>query len=145
MILFFFRELNIDHLLFFFLLEVKQDSAFPDLGVLMNSGSFSGLSSEEAKKQIVEEAKKLGFGGVVDVFRLHDWLISRQRYWGAPIPLIHCNNCGTVPVPEDQLPVILPEGLKLSRKGSPLSQVEEFLHIDCPKFEKKNFFFLQVS
>lgn len=117
----------------FFLDKNKENTVFTEFGILINSGKFTGLSSEIAQRNIVEEAKRLGFGGHQETFRLHDWLISRQRYWGAPIPLIYCQSCGILPVPEDQLPVLLPEGLKLSRKGSPLSHVEAFINTTCPK------------
>lgn len=100
---------------------------------MINSGEFTGMKSSESRKKIVEKAGKEGFGGEFESFRLRDWLISRQRYWGAPIPLIHCKACGVVPVPDSDLPVRLPEGLKLSKKGSPLTQVTEWVNTKCPK------------
>ena len=91
-------------------------------------GELAGLSSKEGGYRIVERLEKTGIGGLSKQIKLRDWLISRQRFWGAPIPMIHCHNCGIVPVPEKDLPVLLPEGL-----NSPLADNEEFLRTDCPK------------
>ncbi|WP_308464829.1 leucine--tRNA ligase [Rathayibacter soli] len=104
-------------------------------GRLINSGPFNGLSKVNAIKKITEALATSGRGGASRNFRLRDWLISRQRYWGAPIPMIHCPTCGTVPVPEDQLPVELPkaDGLDLRPKGtSPLGAAEDWVNVDCP-------------
>jgi len=104
-------------------------------GRLINSGPFNGLSKVNAIKKITEALAASGHGGASRNFRLRDWLISRQRYWGAPIPMIHCPSCGTVPVPEDQLPVELPkaDGLDLRPKGtSPLGAAEDWVNVSCP-------------
>ena len=95
---------------------------YTEHGKMVNSEEFNGLSTEEGKEAVVKklEAQNLGSGKVN--FRLRDWLVSRQRYWGAPIPIIHCDKCGTVPVPEDQLPVELPYDVEFAPDGeSPLS------------------------
>lgn len=102
-------------------------------GVLHDSGSFSGLSSEEGKKQITEALKGVEKGDFRTNYRLRDWLISRQRYWGAPIPMIYCDHCGEVPVPEDQLPVTLPYDVDFRPEGkSPLATSSEFVNVACP-------------
>ncbi|WP_022661227.1 leucine--tRNA ligase [Paucidesulfovibrio longus] len=108
--------------------------AYTEAGVLVNSGEFDGLPNEEAKKRIVEHLDRQGLGTMTVNFRLRDWNISRQRYWGAPIPVIHCEGCGVVPVPEDQLPVVLPEGVAMREDGkSPLPFLEEWVKVDCPR------------
>ncbi|GAB6076345.1 leucine--tRNA ligase [Desulfurobacterium crinifex] len=108
--------------------------AYTELGVLVNSGKFSGMKSEEAKRSITEELEKLEKGEKAVQYRLRDWNISRQRYWGTPIPVIHCPECGIVPVPEDELPVKLPENAPLTGEGrSPLERVPEFINVKCPK------------
>jgi leucyl-tRNA synthetase len=104
-------------------------------GVLVNSGPYDGLAKAEAIARVTAdlEAKELGTAAVN--YRLRDWLISRQRYWGCPIPIVHCPSCGEVPVPDDQLPVQLPdaEGLDLKPKGqSPLAAAEDWVNVDCP-------------
>ena len=111
--------------------ELKE--AYTDVGVLVNSQQFDGVVSTNAKKAIVEYAEKEGFGKARVQFRLRDWLISRQRYWGAPIPIIHCPNCGAVEVPEADLPVKLPEDVELTgRGGSPLAKLEDWVNVPCP-------------
>ena len=105
-------------------------------GVLVNSGELNGLNKAQAIAKAIEILTKRGTGEAAKNFRLRDWLISRQRYWGTPIPIIHCPNCGEVPVPQDQLPVELPssEGLDLSPKGtSPLGAATEWVNVPCPK------------
>ena len=109
--------------------------AFVDYGVLVNSGEFDGLSSEEAKKKITERLKESDSGDFCISYKLRDWLVSRQRYWGAPIPIVHCKKCGEVPVPQKELPVKLPtEGVDYKPKGkSPLASVPDFVNTKCPK------------
>ena len=103
-------------------------------GVLVNSGPFSGLSCGEAQKQLAKVAESNGFGKAAVIYRLKDWGISRQRYWGTPIPMIHCEHDGLVPVPEDKLPVILPEAIEITQQGgSPLARVPDFVNVTCPK------------
>jgi leucyl-tRNA synthetase len=107
--------------------------AYTEPGVLINSGEFNGLPSIEAKMAIVQYAEQKGFGKARIQYRLRDWLISRQRYWGAPIPIIHCPKCGAVPVPDADLPVQLPENVELSgRGGSPLATLESWVNVACP-------------
>lgn len=102
-------------------------------GILVNSPGFDGVSSEEAKKGIIESLLKQKKGDFKVNYRLRDWLISRQRYWGAPIPMIHCEHCGTVPVPEEDLPVVLPYNVDFTPDGtSPLAKCEEFVNVKCP-------------
>jgi leucyl-tRNA synthetase len=101
--------------------------------VTVNTGQWSRLTSREASRQMTEYAEAQGFGRAATTYKLRDWGISRQRYWGTPIPMIHCEKCGTVPVPEDQLPVVLPKGVNLKVEGgSPLDHVEEFVNVTCP-------------
>jgi len=105
-------------------------------GVLVNSGPLDGLSKEQAIAKAIEVLQQRGTGEKTKTFRLRDWLISRQRYWGTPIPIIHCEKCGEVPVEQDQLPVELPDsqGLDLAPKGtSPLGGAEDWVNVDCPK------------
>ncbi len=108
-----------------------------EYGVLVNSGEFDGLTTEEAKEKIVEKLSSMKLGSAKVNYRLRDWLVSRQRYWGAPIPMIHCEHCGTVPVPEDQLPVELPYNVEFAPDGkSPLAKCDEFINTTCPKCGK---------
>src|ERR1700739_120390 len=103
-------------------------------GVLVNSGEFNGLSCSQAQKQLQEIAARSAFGEATVTFRLKDWGVSRQRYWGTPIPMIHCERDGIVPVPDDQLPVLLPENIEITQQGgSPLGRVPEFVNVVCPK------------
>ncbi len=103
-------------------------------GVLVNSGEYDGLTCEQAQKKLQEVAAAKGFGEAKVMFRLKDWGVSRQRYWGTPIPMIHCDKCGIVPVPDEQLPVILPEKIEITQQGgSPLARVPEFVNVICPK------------
>ncbi|EHQ91753.1 leucine--tRNA ligase [Desulfosporosinus youngiae] len=108
-------------------------AAFTDEGVMVNSGSFDGLGSEEALERIADEAERLGIGQRKVNFRLRDWLISRQRYWGAPIPMIYCDSCGTVPVPEEHLPVMLPPDVVFKSGENPLATSPSFIETTCPK------------
>ncbi len=110
------------------------DAAYTELGRLVNSGEFSGLTSEDAKKKIPLWLEKKGAGRPTINYKLRDWGISRQRYWGTPIPIIHCDKCGPVPVPKDELPVILPEDVEFTGEGaSPLSKSAVFANVPCPK------------
>ncbi len=105
-------------------------------GTLVNSGLLDGLSKTEAIDRIIDELAGDGLGAPATNFRLRDWLISRQRYWGTPIPIVHCGDCGEIPVPDDQLPVLLPEaeGLDLTPKGtSPLGAATEWVQVPCPQ------------
>jgi len=103
-------------------------------GILVNSGEFNGLNYDQATKKLQDIAQEKGFGKATVTFRLKDWGVSRQRYWGTPIPMIHCEKDGVVPVPEDQLPVLLPEQIEITQQGgSPLSRVPEFVNVICPK------------
>ena len=107
--------------------------AFAAYGVAERSGEFSGLPSSEAIREMNAFGEAQGFAKAAVTYRLRDWGISRQRYWGTPIPMIHCTACGVVPVPEKDLPVLLPSNVKLTGAGeSPLRQVPEFLNVDCP-------------
>ncbi|MGH4050720.1 MAG: leucine--tRNA ligase [Clostridium sp.] len=106
---------------------------YTEHGKVVNSGEFNGLSTNDAKEAIVKKLETLGLGSGKINFRLRDWLVSRQRYWGSPIPIIHCDKCGTVPVPEDQLPVKLPYDVEFTPDGeSPLAKSEEFMNVTCP-------------
>lgn len=108
------------------------EAAFTEDGICERSGEFSGLPSAEARRRMTEKAEREGFGRAAVSYRLKDWLISRQRYWGTPIPILYCDACGIVPVPEDQLPVLLPLDVKITGRGrSPLEQVPEFVHVQC--------------
>ena len=110
------------------------EEAFTEYGIAENTGQWSGLTSEEARRQMAAYAKEKGFGEPAITFRIKDWGISRQRYWGTPIPVIHCPQCGVVPVPEDQLPVILPERIDITGTGrSPLENVPDFVNVNCPQ------------
>ncbi len=108
--------------------------AFTEYGVVENSGEFSGLPTVEAKAKMAAHAKTNGFGEESITFRIKDWGISRQRYWGTPIPMVHCVACGVVPVPESDLPVRLPLDVEFTGKGeSPLARNEAFVNVKCPK------------
>ncbi len=108
--------------------------AFAAEGIMENSGQFDGLNNKEALKKIIDYVEEKGIGNRKVNFRLRDWLISRQRYWGAPIPIVYCEKCGTVEIPESELPVKLPENVKFTGQGkSPLSECEEFVNTTCPK------------
>jgi leucyl-tRNA synthetase len=109
-------------------------AAFIEYGKLVNSGPYTGLASDKAIEKMAADAEARGFGKGETIFRLKDWGISRQRYWGTPIPIIYCGNCGTVPVPDKDLPVVLPPMAKFSGLGeSPLASVPEFVNTTCPK------------
>ncbi|MCT7954105.1 leucine--tRNA ligase [Laspinema palackyanum] len=111
--------------------ELKE--AYTEPGIVINSDIFNGMESTTAKGEIIAHAEKQKWGKARIQYRLRDWLISRQRYWGAPIPVIHCPSCGAVPVPDEDLPVQLPEDVAFSGRGlSPLSQLESWVNVPCP-------------
>ncbi len=107
--------------------------AYEGSGVLVNSGKFDGIPNEDAMKAITDWLVEQGKGKYQVRYRLRDWLISRQRYWGTPIPIIYCDNCGPAAVPEEDLPVMLPVGLSLTGRRSPLVDSADFLHTKCPR------------
>jgi leucyl-tRNA synthetase len=110
-----------------------EGGAWTEAGVLIHSGRFDGMPSADAKRAITAAAEAEGWGREKIQFRLRDWLISRQRYWGCPIPVIHCDSCGVVPVPAEQLPVELPSDVAFSGKGaSPLAQLDSWKQVACP-------------
>jgi leucyl-tRNA synthetase len=114
--------------------EAVLERAFEEDGVLVDSDRFTGLTSDEARRRIGEYIEERGLGKRTINFKLRDWGISRQRYWGTPIPMIYCDTCGIVPVPEEELPVVLPEDVTLTGTGgSPLAESEKFLNVRCPK------------
>ncbi len=113
------------------------EQAFTEKGILKNSGEFDGLTSEESFIAIAEKLEKEGKGQRKTNYRLRDWGVSRQRYWGAPIPVIYCDDCGTVPVPDSDLPVTLPKDVVLDGSCSPLGSHPTFPHIECPKCGKQ--------
>jgi len=114
--------------------HARLDEPYAGDGVMVRSGPFTGMRTEEGKRAVADDAKKRGTGGPSVTYRLHDWLISRQRYWGTPIPIVHCDTCGAVPVPYEQLPVVLPRDVEFTgRGGSPLSHVASFVNTTCPK------------
>jgi len=109
-------------------------SAMTEYGVLINSGEWSGKSSEDATREMASFSQEKGFGEPAVTYRLRDWGVSRQRFWGAPIPVVYCDECGVVPVPYEQLPVELPESAPFTGVGeSPLARVEEFVNTTCPQ------------
>lgn len=108
--------------------------AYTEPGIMVNSGEFNGLNNQDSKKKITEFAEANDFGNAQTQYRLRDWLISRQRYWGAPIPIVYCDCCGAQPVPQNQLPVLLPEDVDFSVKGkSPILTSPTFIETTCPK------------
>ncbi|OGQ41261.1 MAG: leucine--tRNA ligase [Deltaproteobacteria bacterium RIFCSPLOWO2_01_44_7] len=116
----------------------KAKEAFTDDGILFDSGEFSGMKNQEALPKMADWLEKKKFGEKTINYKLRDWLISRQRYWGAPIPIIYCDKCGTVPVPEKDLPVVLPTDVEFTGEGgSPLAQHSAFVNTTCPKCKKK--------
>ncbi|MFA7707501.1 MAG: class I tRNA ligase family protein [Candidatus Pacearchaeota archaeon] len=108
------------------------ERAYTDKGILINSSEFNGINNDDAKKKITEFLEKKKLGKAVVNYKFRDWLISRQRYWGTPIPIIYCDKCGAVPVPEKDLPVELPEKVKFG-KGNPLETNSEWVSVKCPK------------
>ncbi|WP_304341821.1 leucine--tRNA ligase [Campylobacter ureolyticus] len=117
----------------------KYDSskAFIDDGILVNSDEFTGLKSKDAREKIIAKFENLGIGKKVENFKLRDWGVSRQRYWGAPIPMIHCKTCGLVPEALENLPVTLPEDIKITGEGNPLDKHPTWKRCSCPKCHKE--------
>lgn len=114
--------------------EKETTLPFTEKGILINSEMFNNLTSEEAKEKITKHLESINKGSFKTTFRLRDWLVSRQRYWGAPIPIIYCDTCGIVPVPFENLPVELPDNVNFTPNGdSPLETCKEFKHTTCPK------------
>jgi leucyl-tRNA synthetase len=114
-------------------LDPPWQEAFGEYGLTMNSGEFDGLEYQSAVDAIAKALEKKGLGKKRTQWRLRDWGISRQRYWGCPVPMIHCARCGEVPVPDDQLPVVLPEGLVPDGSGNPLNKTPSFYEAKCPR------------
>ncbi|MCH5154212.1 MAG: leucine--tRNA ligase [Clostridiales bacterium] len=113
--------------------EASDDLPFTEYGTMINSGEFDELTSEEGKWAVLEKLQKIGHGGKKTNYRMRDWSVSRQRYWGAPIPMIYCEHCGEVPVPEKDLPVVLPPDVNFTPDGkSPLTRCEDFVNTVCP-------------
>ncbi len=113
--------------------ETSPQEAYTDPGIIVNSAQFDGIASETGKTKIIEYAEEKGYGKARIQYRLRDWLISRQRYWGCPIPVVHCPSCGTIPVPDADLPVELPEQVAFTGRGaSPLAQLEGWINVPCP-------------
>jgi leucyl-tRNA synthetase len=110
-----------------------QTAPFVEDGVIVNSDFLNGLGVEEAKAKVIARLEEMGVGKGTTQYRLRDWLVSRQRYWGCPIPAIHCDKCGVVPVPEKDLPVKLPDDVTFDRPGNPLDSHPTWKHVDCPK------------
>ncbi|NLS44468.1 MAG: leucine--tRNA ligase [Firmicutes bacterium] len=114
--------------------KVGEDKVYEDPGIMINSPGFNGTESEVAKDAIADFMEKRGLGNRATNYRLRDWLISRQRYWGAPIPIVYCNSCGIVAIPENELPVRLPLDVEFTPGGqSPLNYIPEFVNTRCPK------------
>jgi leucyl-tRNA synthetase len=113
--------------------EATLESAITGEGRLINSDFLDGLDVEGAKQRVIEKLQELGHGEGTVQYRLRDWGVSRQRYWGAPIPMIHCPSCGVVPVPDSDLPVELPEDVDLSKPGNPLDRHDSWKQVDCPE------------
>ncbi|HEX8387666.1 MAG TPA: leucine--tRNA ligase, partial [Sphingomonas sp.] len=112
--------------------EFQGDTAYTGSGVIVNSRFLDGMDVESAKRAVIDRAEAEGWGQGTTVYRLRDWGVSRQRYWGTPIPIIHCDACGPVPVPKDQLPVILPEDVGFDVPGNPLDRHPTWKHVPCP-------------
>jgi leucyl-tRNA synthetase len=110
-----------------------ETEAFTGDGVAINSEFLDGLGVEDAKRRVIERLEELGSGTGTVQYRLRDWGISRQRYWGCPIPVIHCADCGSVPVPRDAMPVLLPDDVSFDKPGNPLEHHPTWKHVDCPR------------
>lgn len=116
--------------------KLTPNAAYTGPGTLIHSGQYTGLTTEQAKKNIAQDLIKLSLGETQVNFRLRDWGVSRQRYWGCPIPIIYCEHCGPQPVPEKDLPVVLPENITELGIGSPLAKMPEFYETKCPSCQK---------
>ena len=110
--------------------------AYEEDGILANSEEFDGMENQNAIREITKKLDKMGMGNATINYKLRDWGISRQRYWGCPIPIIYCDYCGTVPVPYKDLPVLLPKDVKFTGKGNPLKTSKKFVNTKCPKCGK---------
>lgn len=110
--------------------------AYTDTGLIGNSDFLNGMTIEEAKAKVIEIGEAGGFGKAKTNYRLRDWGVSRQRYWGAPIPMVYCDDCGVVPVAKNDLPVVLPEDITFDKPGNPLDHHPTWKHVDCPKCSK---------
>ncbi|ATW02986.1 leucine--tRNA ligase [Sphingorhabdus sp. YGSMI21] len=116
--------------------EYIGDEAYTGPGKIVNSAFLDGMTVEAAQQAIIDRAESEGWGKAQTTWRLRDWGVSRQRYWGTPIPIIHCDACGPVPVPKDQLPIVLPEDIDFETPGNPLERHATWKHVDCPKCGK---------
>lgn len=112
--------------------ELSKEEAYTEHGVLVNSSGFDGLHTLHAQENITATLKEKNLGYAHTQYKLRDWLVSRQRYWGTPIPVVYCDECGTVPVPEKDLPITLPKDVHFTGKGNPLETSESFVHTACP-------------
>ena len=113
---------------------LTMEQSYEDDGILVNSGPFNGLKNRDAMAKITSRLEEMGMGSSTVNFRIRDWGISRQRYWGAPIPMVYCQRCGVQPVREEDLPILLPEDVEITGKGvSPLQDMEDFINTTCPK------------
>jgi len=110
----------------------SMEKAYEEDGIMINSGEFTGADTKEAREILPGYLKEKGIGEVAVEYRLRDWLISRQRYWGTPIPFVHCSKCGVVPVKEEELPVMLPDDVEFTGKGNPLKSSKKFIETKCP-------------
>lgn len=116
--------------------EFVEEESFTGPGTLVNSHFLNGLDVADAKREVIRRAESEGWGKGTTVWRLRDWGVSRQRYWGTPIPIVHCEICGAVPVPKKQLPVVLPEDVSFDIPGNPLDRHPTWKHVDCPQCGK---------
>lgn len=113
--------------------EFVEEESFTGPGTLVNSHFLNGMDVADAKREVIRRAESEGWGKGTTVWRLRDWGVSRQRYWGTPIPIVHCEICGAVPVPKKQLPVVLPEDVSFDIPGNPLDRHPTWKHVDCPQ------------
>ncbi|PHR21754.1 MAG: leucine--tRNA ligase [Sphingopyxis sp.] len=116
--------------------EFTGNEAYTGPGTIVNSAFLDGMTIEDAQQTVIDRAQSEGWGKAQTTWRLRDWGVSRQRYWGTPIPIIHCDGCGPVPVPKDQLPVVLPEDIDFETPGNPLERHATWKQVDCPKCGK---------